>query len=98
MNPLKDLTDDLDKEEVTPIMGSGTYPVFSNAAKELSEKLSKINSIEAKELIDRLSFFEKRFKSWGPENYPTEQERKKTISDFLIEHKNILKFLDSLEK
>lgn len=73
---------DNDPEEYTPIHSSFAYPIWQNAAREIAEKLEKINSVETKLLAAECRWYQETFARWSPRNHPTDSDRRRLIKEF----------------
>jgi len=68
----------------TPITSlSGGYPMFQTLAEEIGKKLESIHTPRAAELRDRLQSIRAVLLSWGPQNQPTQEERKRLVDELI---------------
>ncbi len=85
--------DNDDEDESTPIDGTGAYPIFRQAAKELSVKLEALKTSEARLMAGEIRWFEETFAAWSPYNRPSEHDRKRLVDEFLELHRKYMNYI-----
>jgi len=71
-----------DNDRDTPITNlSGGYPILQNMANELAQKLHGLGTLEALTVRNQLLALTSIMASWGPDNPPTPEERRRLLDE-----------------
>ena len=68
---------------VTPIHGSGPYPLLQQAAEDTAQELGPLGTAEASELASALGEIAAEIRSWRPESPPSEDHRTQVTNDLV---------------
>lgn len=85
MRKLVDLIQDSEDkpEDYTPIDGSGTYPMWQQAAKETADGLERLESIEASIMAGECRWYQETIATWSPTNRPNDMVRKRIVQELI---------------
>jgi hypothetical protein len=92
------LSSSVDEGDPTPINGTGAYPIFREAAREVSIKLDALGTPEAKMMAGEMRWFQETFASWSPTNRPNEADRKRLVADFLDTNSKAMSYILKIKK